>query len=536
MIVDLDSLTSPRKWQTKVCILGGGIAGLILAHSLRRKNIPVVLLEAGGLQLEPRCQDLNRAEMAGLPHLGTSTGRCRILGGASNQWGGQLMPFTPDVFEAPPVCDLPHWPITSEDLEPYFHQIQLLMGVNSLPFTDDLLNAFQQRTPFTSDDIRIRFSKWLPHRNRNLSKTLGQQCIDSSYISVFLHACATRIALREDGGSVKSVTAKTMNGLTHEFEADLFVVCAGTIETSRLLLASGVGNDHDQVGRYFHDHISVEAAAIQPLQQERILRHFTPLLRNGTSHTVKLEASTALRARHRLLSVMAHFTFEEPEDTALHSVRTILRSLQAGKLDSGLVRTALKILPQSLEMGRYLKTAYLSNRRPVSTGARVILKIDTEQKPHAESRIKLSKQQDRLGSPIARVNWRISEEERRAVQTFAGVLDAVFRDAGLGTLAFDKRIFRDDDSWFSLPMDVMHMMGGTRMGFCPSTSVVNENLQVHGVENLYVASCSVFPTGGCSNPTFSLMALTLRLSDLIVKECSAGTPHHTRHALAETIG
>jgi len=546
MIVDLDSLTEPRQWRTKVCILGGGISGLTLAHSLRHAKVPVMVLEAGGLQFEERYQDLNEAEMTGAPHLGTSTGRFRVLGGASTRWGGQLMPFTSDVLQSPKVCGLPHWPISTEDLQPYYRELESLTGVNNLPFSDELLSSFQQEHALLSDDIRVRFSKWVPYRNRNLAKTLGQQCIHSSYVSVFLHANVTRIEMRQDGVSVKSVIAKTMDGAAHEFQADLFVMCAGTIETSRLLLASnnvcpaGVGNDQDQVGRYFHDHISVKAAAVPPAAQKRILRHFTPLLRGGTIHTPKLEASPALRARRRMLSVMAHFPVEEPEDTPLHSVRRILRSLQSGKLDPGLLRTALKMLPQSVEMGGYLGSAYLRNRRPISKHAKLSLQIDCEQMPHAESRIKLSNALDRLGSRKALVNWRISEEERCTIQSFAGILEKVMRGAGLGALSWDERLFENDDAWFNLPADVLHMMGGTRMGSSAAKSVVNESLQVHGVENLYVASCSVFPTGGSSNPTFTLMALALRLSEQIVRKCAQQpvepADYQTRQALAETIG
>ena len=56
-------------------------------------------------------------------------------------------------------------------------------------------------------------------------------------------------------------------------------------------------------------------------------------------------------------------------------------------------------------------------------------------------------------------------------------------------------------------------MGGTRMATNPQHGVVDQNLQVHGVDNLSIASLSVFPTGGSSNPTFTLMMMTLRLAD-----------------------
>jgi choline dehydrogenase-like flavoprotein len=529
MIVDLDSLCEPRKWQSKICIIGGGIAGLTLASSLRQSDISVSLLEAGGLNAEDRYQDLNAVEMTGVPHLGTRSGRFRILGGASTQWGGQLMPFTSDVFQPPAGCCLPEWPISQHEIEPYYRDLESLIGVNSLPFTEEVLRLFQQKPALISEDIRMRFSKWVPYRNRNLARTFGQQCISSGSVSIFLHSNVTHIQVRENGCSVRSVTARTMAGMTHEFQAEVFVMCAGTIETSRLMLASndtcreGVGNGHDQVGRYFHDHISIKAATVPADARRIFLQRFTPLLRGRTVHTPKLEASTALRTRKHLLSVMAHFPLEEPEHAAMYSVRKILRTLQSGKLDRGLIRTTLRILPQCFELGGSMGSAYLRNRRPVSRHASMALHIDCEQMPQADSRIQLSEKMDRLGSRMARVNWRISEEERYTIQTFAGILDIAMNSSGLGTLVWDERLFQTDDSWFKLPIDVLHMMGGTRMGSSSAQSVVDANLQVHGVENLYVASCSVFPTGGSSNPTFSLMALAMRLSERISRLCAKPT-------------
>jgi choline dehydrogenase-like flavoprotein len=66
-------------------------------------------------------------------------------------------------------------------------------------------------------------------------------------------------------------------------------------------------------------------------------------------------------------------------------------------------------------------------------------------------------------------------------------------------------------------LDTNHAMGGLRMGTDPTCSVVDTNLAVRGLDNLYVASCAVFPSGSSSNPTFTMMALTLRLADLLLE-------------------
>jgi choline dehydrogenase-like flavoprotein len=61
-------------------------------------------------------------------------------------------------------------------------------------------------------------------------------------------------------------------------------------------------------------------------------------------------------------------------------------------------------------------------------------------------------------------------------------------------------------------------MGGTAMGVDPRSSVVDPDLRMHGVANLSVASCATYPSGGSSNPTFTLMALTLRLAERLMQD------------------
>jgi choline dehydrogenase-like flavoprotein len=78
--------------------------------------------------------------------------------------------------------------------------------------------------------------------------------------------------------------------------------------------------------------------------------------------------------------------------------------------------------------------------------------------------------------------------------------------------------FQPGSGWEQSVSDIYHLMGGTRMSSEPCQGVVDQNLQVHGVDNLFVASCSVFPTGGSSNPTLTLMMLTLRLADKLINK------------------
>jgi choline dehydrogenase-like flavoprotein len=81
-------------------------------------------------------------------------------------------------------------------------------------------------------------------------------------------------------------------------------------------------------------------------------------------------------------------------------------------------------------------------------------------------------------------------------------------------VAFDERAIPDDpDEVSNVVFDFGHHMGTTRMASSPEDGVVDANCRVFGLDNLHVASCSVFPTSGISSPTFTLLALALRLAD-----------------------
>jgi choline dehydrogenase-like flavoprotein len=523
MHVDLQNVGSeaclPKRCHARVCIAGAGVAGIILASSLAAAGVEVHLLEGGGLEFEQSSQELYKIKMAGAPHCGATEGRFRTFGGSSTRWGGQMLPYTEDVLHPPDRLGLPHWPLELREIEPYYDEVQRIFQVSQRPFTDALVTAFGRPLPPVSDEVRLRFSKWAPFTRRNLAHTLGRECVADGRITVFTHANVVSVELNENGGSVRELAVTNDRGGRFRFTADIFVLCLGTIETSRLLLASrslcsaGVGNERDQVGRYFHDHISVTAAEIAAEDRAEVTDRFAPFISGRTLHTPKLEATARLREELHLLSVMAHFPIEEPENSGIDKVRVLLQSLQRRQFGKDFYQNLLHLPRSSAEILELAWGAKVRGRRALSKYARISLHIDCEQKPRAESRIQISEECDRLGMPVCVVDWRIGDEEHETVRNYARTIDKVLRGAGIAGLKWRPEISEEGDGWLACASDTYHMMGGTRMGSGPASSVVDGDLRVHGIENLYIASCSTFPTGGSSNPTFTLMAMTLRLKD-----------------------
>jgi choline dehydrogenase-like flavoprotein len=124
--------------------------------------------------------------------------------------------------------------------------------------------------------------------------------------------------------------------------------------------------------------------------------------------------------------------------------------------------------------------------------------------------VTLVRDRDALGLRKGKLHWALSPVDRRSVVRSLELVGAAVGAAGLGRLRI--LVDEDDREW---PEDLAggwHHMGTTRMDDDPRRGVVDRNCRVHGVENLYVAGSSVFPTPGSGTPTMTIVALALRLA------------------------
>ncbi|MBK8278020.1 MAG: hypothetical protein IPK92_19960 [Nitrospira sp.] len=122
-------------------------------------------------------------------------------------------------------------------------------------------------------------------------------------------------------------------------------------------------------------------------------------------------------------------------------------------------------------------------------------------------------ERDALGMPMLTLNWQIKSLEKRTMQEYVQLFRHEWERLDLGHARWKQKLFEEGDRWLEDVVDVYHQTGGTPMSEHPSGGVADAQLRVHGVANLFLASCSVFPSAGSANPTFTLLALTVRLAD-----------------------
>jgi hypothetical protein len=143
----------------------------------------------------------------------------------------------------------------------------------------------------------------------------------------------------------------------------------------------------------------------------------------------------------------------------------------------------------------------------------------TEQTPDPENRVRLGTELDRLGQRKVELQWRLLDVDKQNLWRCFEMIAAEFGRAGLGRIRlFDNQPER---IWDELLSFGYHHIGTTRASADPKAGVVDADLRVHGMSNLYIAGSSVFTTGGHVPPTLTIVALAIRLAGHLRSENGA---------------
>lgn len=521
MLVDLRNTPAGERAavlaDADICIVGGGIAGLLLAdHLSRQSKLQILLLEAGGCNHDVSDKDtLPQPVLAGDIHRGSIVGRTCALGGCSLTWGGQLLPLP----ESAP------WAIPASELAAYTHVVEELFRLDHLPY--DAPSFFKERhlvaPPLTSAILGARavVSKFVPFPLRNLAKTIAQRLQHRNNVRLVVHALAETLILARNGDAVDGVQVSCPGSGSMFVRARRYVLAAGAVESVRLLLSTWAKAGlvpPAALGCGFCDHLTAEVATFEGLARERVVQELRPWIFGGplgTVHALKWEAGATLRRMTGLQGAIAHTVFEEPEGASTAALRKWLLKRQQGNAQS-----ADSAIHAFTGAARQFVSLALHRRRWISPQARVALRVNVVQQVPTLSQVRLERSTSKRRSQEITVDWQIAPAEVEGLRTFGRHLRGELAKLGFTENTGVRWTPALDATSGAVPTmeDARHAMGGAALGTSPASSVVDPMLAVHGVRGVYVASTAVFPDGAPHLPTLTLMALTLRLGEHLLRE------------------
>lgn len=552
-----------------VCIIGSGAGGGTAAKILTEGGLNVVMLEAGPpvnpekdfkehvwpYDLAHRGADIGGRgrlqintefmapngfwEIDGEPYT-TAPGtnfrwfRSRIEGGRTNHWGRIALRFGPGDFKSRSLDGMgDDWPITYEELAPYYDKVESYIGVfgtkENVPNAPDGIFQPPPKARCTETIIKKACDHLnitcIPSRIAVLTQPLngrpachycaqcGRGCVTASNFSssqvmipparatgrftLIANAMARELVLGKNG---KLESALYINKSTHtekRVRARSFVVAASACESARLLLNSrsssfpdGLANSSGVLGRYLTDSVGSDLAGYFP-QLEKVPAHnhdgigamhmYMPWWRFGKKNGF-------LRGYHiefgggRTMPTVGHFDGI------------------AGQYEG--YGTSLKQKCRS-SYGTFIG---FSGRGEMIPNEKTYCEIDPQMV-------------DRWGIPVLRFHFQWSENEilmaRHMQQTFREIIEA-----GGGTVLGDPA--RDGQPEISVGGMIIHELGTVRMGNDPKRSVLNSQCQAHDVKNLFVADAAPFVTNPDKNPTLSIMALSWRTSEYLLEQARIG--------------
>ena len=528
MIQDFHEFQDGAVVSADVCIVGAGAAGITIAREFIGTHHSVVLLESGGIAAEAETQRLYDSEIVGLPHDSIEQGRARIFGGTTTLWGGQALRFDDIDFKKRTWVPLSGWPISRGELEPYYQRAERVLQIGTPIAYQDLCTEFGIKPPeFDAGKLEMECSQWSPRPN--FGQEYREEIRRAANISTILHANVIGIITNSPATAVEKIEFQTLTGRKGSATARFFIICCGGIETARLLLASdrvescGVGNRHDLVGRYYQEHPMFWYGKLQTENRPRLQDLFESFYRKGLKYFPIIQLSKKFQEENQVLNIQGSITLEDSPDSAITAMKSLFRAVKARSNPGGreLRRLIGNALTDPWQLFRLAYRFRVQRRAATPQKGRITFGGQCEMAPNADSRVSLAEERDELGMRRVRLDWRLGELERRTAAEYIKLVAGEFARLGLGTYDLEPLKDLDAAGWDALAHDSAHHMGTTRMHESAQFGVVDSNCKVHGISNLFVGSSAVFPTSSRSNPTMTILALSIRIADRL-KQISSG--------------
>jgi choline dehydrogenase-like flavoprotein len=515
--IDARTLPDASRIDADLVIIGGGLVGITLAKELAGGPLKVAILESGGREIDEAIQGL---------YAGTAVvkapdnpdkpfddypvqSRARVLGGSGMIWGGKCVPLDPADFAARPWAPHSGWPMTRQQLQPFYDRACDLLEIPRFDADDKALKdparpplALDPRDGFFSAP-RV-FTRYSGGVDKAAFDRFRTAFADAPNITVYLHANVTQIRLAPNGDKegddrVEGLDVACLDGKRHTAIGGTYVLAVGGIENVRLLLASngvrpeGIGNRRDLVGRFFQGHVTYaldgdaesEGTAVQISRQASMSLYLNP--GRSAAHCV---VAAGLPAQARMGTGNFTATLYAAEETGAGTpTQAETRTVR---------RVATRIDATAQGDGQLLGFFAMS-----------------EHFPNPDSRVTLDPSaRDPLGMPRIHLEWRYAKADWDSLERSAAGFGDALGGSGQGRACWPIQRRK----LLEISSASRHHMGATRMSADPTKGVVDPNLKVHETTNLYVAGSSVFPTSGIANPTLTILALAMRLADHLKRD------------------
>lgn len=573
-MMDLSEVRSDVSLSCDVLIIGGGPAGLTVAKGLEGSGLDVLVLESGGLEETPEAESLNEvvadpetwteAQIQRRKEYHASQARfwshdiqeygvsCRVLGGSTAAWAGKSAAFDEIDFVKRHWVPNSGWPISLSDLTDELHRAAISLNLSDNCYDDRLWDLMQRTPPEPRPDPNVLGSFfWQFARSRVDPLDVMRFGTEFTHAPprgcrVKLGATAVEVLTDGTGKVVTGALVTNTSGARRVVEARTVVLAASAVENARLLLNSrthhpnGLGNDHDVVGRYLMDHPCAVVAEFEGpaiAKMARMFGFYGLKTSAGINMYMRgLAPTAAVQEAETLLNCAAFMPGERAPDDPWDAAKRILKRRSdsyisdsisilksPGLVAKGTARLAFQSQRFPKRLSRFIVDQVVRFRPDIAveefqTGGvphkltGVSIQVICEQVPERENRVTLSDRQDRFGVPLPRASWRLGQLEMRTISRFSEILQQQFINAGLPAPVLEEWISQPNAERAAI-IDMAHSAGTTRMSSDPKDGVVDRNCQVHGVDGLYVAGASVFPTSGHANPTLMIVTLAFRLAD-----------------------
>ncbi|MEZ5937647.1 MAG: GMC oxidoreductase [Hyphomonadaceae bacterium] len=525
-----------------VCVVGSGPAGLACALRCQERGLRVLVLEAGGLRPVPGSPDILAADIETPDsHDPTDITAASAFGGGGHWWGGRCVPLDPVDFDT--------WPVSAGEMRDWTLKAATFLG------SEVLDNQPPEGALARMSRFHVRNQEcWGPQLN--MAKRWAGRLLSADAPTVVTGARVTQLTIEDQ--RIATVHVRH-GGEDHTLSPPHTVLACGGLGVMRLLLMAQqrdpalFGGPNGPLGRGYMGHLTGSIARFSPAHPNDI-RHFHINERAG-----KLQSRRRFQPENETVreSGLANISFwidsatisdpdhPAPVASARHLAGRLMRKISTRGAPSGqgplgphvqnVMRSPLQAAAGLGASFYYLAFSRVTGRhprarRPTPVSPNVYrLDYHAEQTPHPDNRVSLSGNLDSLGMPKLRIRLSFHDEDIRSVVQMHDLLDEDLRRAGAGELGWRVPPESRFDAVKASARDGYHQLGGAVMSSRPTDGVVAPDGRVHGVDNLWIASSCTFPTGGQANPTLSIVALSLRLSERLAELAKGGRRDRTPH-------